>query len=118
MCKRDCGRLLHVSLGASAFKLTILRHGTNKLADLWLMPQDCLHTTTLEITHSKTREEIEELVAVFGENARPIADYPAGHRTRLIKPVIGFDASAIALSFVPVAGEGLNHDRTASSTLR
>ena len=35
--------------------------------DIWLMPIDCLHMTTLEITHSLTELEIETLV----ENLKP-----------------------------------------------
>lgn len=30
--------------------------------NLWLMPQDCLHMTALEITHSRTEAEIQALV--------------------------------------------------------
>ncbi|KAK5279199.1 hypothetical protein LTR16_007891, partial [Cryomyces antarcticus] len=42
-----------------------------------------------------------------------ITDFTFDHRARLVKPALGFDASAIALSFVPAAGEML-----ASSTER
>jgi len=41
-----------------------------------------------------------------------ITDYTSKHRVRLIKPTIGYDASALALSFVPAAGEGLPSGRT------
>lgn len=36
-----------------------------------------------------------------------IADLPSttGHRARLVKPMLSFDAAALALSFVPAAGE-------------
>jgi hypothetical protein len=41
-----------------------------------------------------------------------IADYTYHNRARLVKPLIGYDASALALSFVPAAGEGLHSGRT------
>jgi hypothetical protein len=69
------------------------------------MPRDCQHITALEVTHSKTAEEIQTLVEQMREKAPAITDYTVKHRVRLIKPTIGYDASALALSFVPAAGE-------------
>jgi vesicle-fusing ATPase len=83
------------------------------LSDLWLMPAECQHITALEITHSRTAEEIDSLATSFQEKAKPIADFTFNHRARLVKPMIGFDAAAIALSFVPAAGECLTDGRTA-----
>ncbi|KAJ7786892.1 RNA ligase/cyclic nucleotide phosphodiesterase [Mycena olivaceomarginata] len=61
--------------------------------NLWIVPQTSLHTTVLEIAHSRTPEEIVR---------RPVDPQPhLHHRTRLIKPLPCFDASAIALSFLP-----------------
>lgn len=65
------------------------------------MPQDSLHLTALEITHSKTAPEIQSLVSAMRSSIPEICDYTHTHRARLIKPIIGFDASALALSFVP-----------------
>ncbi|CAI6335507.1 unnamed protein product [Periconia digitata] len=79
---------------------------------LWLMPRDNLHITALEITHSKTAGEIEQLVDMMQPKIPSITDYTYSHRTRLIKPMIGYDASALALSFVPAAGEGLPQGRS------
>lgn len=76
------------------------------------MPQDCLHITALEITHSRKTEEIQKLVQTMRDKIPSITDYTYHHRTRLIKPMIGFDASALALSFVPAAGEGSHSGRT------
>ena len=81
-------------------------------ADLWLMPRDNQHITVLEVTHSKTAPEIQQLVDSVRDKIPAMADYTHEHRTRLIKPLIGYDASAIALSFVPAAGEGLHSGRT------
>ncbi|KAL5120890.1 transport between ER and Golgi ATPase protein [Pleosporales sp. CAS-2024a] len=81
--------------------------------ELWLMPRDNLHITVLEVAYSKTAPEIESMVESIREQAPAIVDYTHDHRTRLIKPLIGFDPSALALSFVPAAGEGLHSDRKA-----
>jgi vesicle-fusing ATPase len=76
------------------------------------MPQDCLHITALEITHSKKAEEIQQIVDSLSDKIPAITDYTVQHRARLIKPMIGFDASALALSFVPAAGEASARGRT------
>lgn len=76
------------------------------------MPQDKLHITALEVTHSKTAPEIQKMVDGVRDKVPAITDYTYTHRTRLIKPLIGYDASALALSFVPAAGEGLSSGRT------
>ncbi|KAJ5671074.1 hypothetical protein N7507_000201 [Penicillium longicatenatum] len=76
---------------------------------IWLMPPENLHTTVLEVAHSLTEKEIEELVQILqaskGVTAAQIAEYPIAHKSRLLKPMVSFDASAMALSFVPAAGE-------------
>jgi len=71
------------------------------------MPQDNLHMTALEITHSLTAPEITALVAKLQVSAEKITDYPYTHRARLVKPCVTYDAQALALSFLPAAGEGL-----------
>lgn len=76
------------------------------------MPRECQHITALEVTHSKTAEEIQKLVDQMRDKVPAITDYTSRHRVRLIKPTIGYDASALALSFVPAAGEGLSSGRT------
>lgn len=71
------------------------------------MPPDCLHMTTLEVTHSLTAPEINALVQMLRPKVEEITDYPLHHRARLVKPMISYDAAALALSFVPAAGDGL-----------
>lgn len=83
-------------------------------ADLWLMPLDNLHMTSLEITYSRTEAEIEALVTKFEPHCQAYADYTRTHRARLINPMLSFDAAALALSFVPAAGECLPKDRKAA----
>ncbi|KAJ7340746.1 RNA ligase/cyclic nucleotide phosphodiesterase [Mycena albidolilacea] len=69
--------------------------------NLWVVPQTFLHTTVLEIAHSRTPEEIASLVPQTRGVAPSILNHTCTHRTRLIKPLLCFDASAIALSFLP-----------------
>ncbi|CRL25200.1 unnamed protein product [Penicillium camemberti] len=81
---------------------------------LWLVPPHHLHMTTLEIRSSLTGPEIDEITSsleMTGSVAE-LANYTLTHRARLVKPVISYDTSAIALSFVPAAGE---EDRSAYS---
>lgn len=82
-------------------------------ADLWLMPAECLHMTVLEITHSKTKAEIEHLVNIMESKVPEITDFTYNHRARLVKPMLSYDAAAIALSFLPAAGEGLPEEKAA-----
>lgn len=73
------------------------------------MPSDDLHITVLEIDHHKTPEEISALVSRISPHLAELLDYPcsAGHRVRLVKPLLSFDAGGIALTFLPAAGEQL-----------
>ncbi|KAJ5942894.1 Ribosomal protein L44e [Penicillium verrucosum] len=49
-------------------------------------------------------DEITSSLEMTGSVAE-LANYTLTHRARLVKPVISYDTSAIALSFVPAAGE-------------
>ncbi|KAJ5605969.1 60S ribosomal protein L44 [Penicillium lagena] len=73
---------------------------------LWFMPPDRLHMTTMEITSSRTESEIEDLVSFLQQHAPlpELVNYTLTHRARLVKPMVNYDSSAIALSFVPAAG--------------
>ena len=64
--------------------------------------------TVLEMANSQTAPEIEAIVSQLqGSDLIPAqCDYMSIHPPRLIKPVVNYDASAMALSFVPAAGEG------------
>ncbi|KAJ5669069.1 RNA ligase/cyclic nucleotide phosphodiesterase [Penicillium macrosclerotiorum] len=78
---------------------------------IWLMPLPNLHTTVLEVAHSLTEQQIEELVQTLqlskGTTKEQIVEYAMLHQTRLLKPMVSFDSAALALSFVPSSGEGL-----------
>ncbi|KAF2764204.1 hypothetical protein EJ03DRAFT_282499 [Teratosphaeria nubilosa] len=88
----------------------------NKLKDvapgLWIMPAASLHMTALEITHSQTSEEIDALVGKMLPAAQGITDYTIDHRARLVKPLVSYDAQALALSLLPAAGE---HEHSVAS---
>jgi hypothetical protein len=72
------------------------------------MPLQNLHLTALEITHSLTEPEIHAIVSNIGKpTAETMTDYTYYHRARLIKPMLSYDGAALALSFVPAAGETL-----------
>ncbi|KAK4539673.1 hypothetical protein LTR36_010436 [Oleoguttula mirabilis] len=72
---------------------------------LWTTPSLNLHMTALEITHSLTAEEIDALVKIMLPSLPDVTGYTFGHRARLVKPVVSYDAQALALSFLPAAGE-------------
>ena len=74
------------------------------------MPLDCLHMTALEITHSLPAPEVEDLVDIMKSKIPEITDFTFAHPTRLIKPMLAYDSAAIALSFLPAAGEGLKEE--------
>ena len=84
---------------------------------LWLMPEQNLHMTVLEMAHSLAGKQGEEEVTVLSERLKPalgrILEYPAwlwegkernGERraARLSRPMVMYDDSALALSFLPV----------------
>lgn len=71
------------------------------------MPIERMHITVLEIAHSLTDPEIKTFVEALEPKAAKITDYTYTHRARLIKPTLSYDGAALALSFLPSAGEGL-----------
>ena len=72
------------------------------------MPLDRLHLTALEITHSLTSPETQSIIAAMGPSViEKMTDYTYEHRARLIKPILSYDGAAVALSFLPAAGESL-----------
>lgn len=75
------------------------------LPNLYLMPLDRLHMNTFEITHSRTEEQIYDLVRTLQPDAEKIVNYTQTHRARLVKPLLGYDTSAIALTYVPANNE-------------
>lgn len=75
------------------------------------MPIDNLHLTVMEVAHSKSKDEILALADLLQPRFKQIADHTQSHRARLIKPLLSYDSAALALSFVPAAGELVSHGR-------
>ncbi|KAF2206407.1 hypothetical protein CERZMDRAFT_53182 [Cercospora zeae-maydis SCOH1-5] len=82
---------------------------------LWIMPQNSLHMTALEVTHSQTEPDIDALVEQIRPHAERITDFTYDHRCRLVKPMVSFDAQALALSWLPASNEPNKADRTAET---
>jgi vesicle-fusing ATPase len=78
------------------------------------MPIDNLHMTVMEVAHSKTEGEISQLMDILHAHCKEICDHTNTHRSRLIKPLLSYDSAALALSFVPAAGETLSQGRSAA----
>ncbi|PYH85476.1 60S ribosomal protein L44 [Aspergillus uvarum CBS 121591] len=79
---------------------------------LWFTPPNYLHMTTLEIASCRTEPEIDDLVTRLQRSGiiPQLTDCTFHHRPRLFKPVISYDATAMALSFVPEAsGDMIGH---------
>ncbi|TPX12201.1 uncharacterized protein E0L32_007087 [Thyridium curvatum] len=72
---------------------------------LWLMPTHRMHLTALEVDHSRTPDEIAALLATLRPSAPALTAWPYAHRARLVKPMLSYDLAAIAVSFLPAAGE-------------
>jgi hypothetical protein len=69
--------------------------------------------TALEINHSLTAPEITALVSQFPTSILgAMSNHTQNHRARLVKPLLSYDSQALALSFLPAAGE----PRTVSSS--
>ncbi|KAK0352198.1 hypothetical protein LTR59_011252 [Friedmanniomyces endolithicus] len=88
----------------------VQRRLVSVVPNLWIMPPENLHMTALEVVHSLTNPEIDALVARTMPSASEITDYTLQHRARLVKPMLSYDAQALALSFLPAADEPTGHD--------
>ncbi|KAG7286383.1 hypothetical protein NEMBOFW57_008692 [Staphylotrichum longicolle] len=62
-------------------------------------PRDCL------VAHSRTAEEIASLVSSMRPAIPALTGLTFTRRSRLVKPMISYDLSAVAVSFLPAAGE-------------
>ncbi|WPH00150.1 Hypothetical protein R9X50_00297300 [Acrodontium crateriforme] len=83
--------------------------------NLWIMPSTNLHMTALEVAHSLTEQEIKDLVDKLTPKSPEITEYTNDHRVRLIKPLVSYDAQALALSFLPAVNELDNTQKSAEA---
>jgi hypothetical protein len=77
------------------------------------MPPQRMHMTTLEVAFSRTPPEIATLIDKVRPRVAELANFTYAHRARLVKPMISYDLSAFALSFVPASGETVIFPNTA-----
>ncbi|KAI8915197.1 RNA ligase/cyclic nucleotide phosphodiesterase [Powellomyces hirtus] len=69
----------------------------------WPLPVECTHITVLEITHSRTEAEIALMLDIVRSKVEEIVNHTLTHRAMLVNPIVSYDASALALSFLPAA---------------
>ena len=93
---------------------------------LWTMPPDNLHMTVLELAHSMMGEQgeiklhglirdLEEGGAMQEILSAPGQAWKAGRRAvRLARPMVVYDAAAIAVSFLPVVAGSFDSTRAGS----
>lgn len=74
-----------------------------------------MHLTTLEVAHSRTAPEISAMVSQIRPALPALTSFTYHHRTRLVKPMLSYDLSAIAVSFLPAAGERTQLHQSPSS---
>ncbi|KAL4742330.1 RNA ligase/cyclic nucleotide phosphodiesterase [Aspergillus similis] len=82
---------------------------------IWFTPPESLHITMLEIVNSRTREEVDALAGRLLQDGTALKlvnyTYDNNYCVRLAKPIISYDASAMALSFVPLTSEATAADK-------
>lgn len=80
------------------------------------MPTHRMHLTTLEISHSRTPAEIASLVEQMRPTIPALTNFTSTHRSRLVKPMLSYDLAAVAVSFLPAAGEPVTSPPQADGT--
>lgn len=79
---------------------------------LWLMPRDCLHLSILEIVHSAPSHLVATTMHALRPHLAAILAPTSSTSSTLVRPLISFDSSALALTFVPADS---SHARGASN---
>lgn len=73
------------------------------------MPPENMHITLLEVMHSQPPSAIPPLIKGLNPVIPAIIKAPTKTPSRLVKPLVSFDAAALALSFVPIADEKFSY---------
>ncbi|GLA29327.1 hypothetical protein AnigIFM63604_006529 [Aspergillus niger] len=91
----------------SRHNLTLYARPPQHIRDLIAEVQQAIREIAQKIASCRPEPEVEGLVShLQGSGVVPkLVDFLFHHRTRLVKPMISYDATAMALSFVPAAGE-------------
>lgn len=66
---------------------------------LWCMPPECLHLSILEVAHSVTEDTVRQLLQNLKPSISDLKNVPQD--VVLVKPLVCFDNSAVALTLVP-----------------
>ena len=88
--------------------ITTLQQQLHVLAGdaLWLPSPRQLHMTVYEVTHSRTSRQLQPLVAtVRGHRSELCCQLPID-RVKLDSPLLNYDTSAVAITFLPIDVDG------------
>ncbi|KAK7739139.1 hypothetical protein SLS53_005775 [Cytospora paraplurivora] len=77
--------------------------------------QSLLKQAAPKVTHSRTPDEIASLVEQIRPSIPALANFTFTHRSRLVRPMLSYDLAAVAVSFVPAAGEPVASPAPASA---
>ena len=69
------------------------------------MPSYNMHLTVIEVAHSRTPEQIDSMLSTLRPLGQDIVNHTFLHRARLLKPMISYDLSGLALTFLPASSE-------------
>ncbi|KAJ5621300.1 Ribosomal protein L44e [Penicillium herquei] len=72
---------------------------------LWLTPQEQLHMTTCEMVSAQSASKVNEVASLFQQKLplQQISNYTIDRNPRLVRPIVSYDDTAFALSFIPAA---------------
>ncbi|KAJ5733464.1 Ribosomal protein L44e [Penicillium malachiteum] len=72
---------------------------------LWLTPQEQLHMTTCEMVSAQSASKVDEVASLFQQKLplQRISNYTIDRNPRLVRPIVSYDDTAFALSFIPAA---------------
>lgn len=76
-----------------------------------------MHLTTLEVTHSRTPGEIASIMDQMRPMLATLTNFTLAHRSRLVKPMLSYDLAAVAVSFLPAAGEPVTSPPPCATTI-
>ena len=69
---------------------------------LWLPPPHYLHITVYEVTHSRTAEQLQPLLAAVRSHESQLFSALPVDRVRFDSPLLNYETSTVALTLLPV----------------
>lgn len=80
------------------------------------MPPEDMHATVLEVVHSVPMDDVMEIANKLAPIMPDLIQLPSTtHGCTLFRPILSFDAAAVALSFVPYGGPSASESKARSS---